>query len=202
MKSTRLSLFFLFPAGLALACGDPAEVSEAYYSAVIAGDYSTTATMFHPEGISAQRSRLDFLYDTEDEGLSNFWNIFGEDVGPDEVRAMTDLEFFEVLHSITTEKATASELMRLDRYEVVGTVMEDEKTAHVLVRNYSSLTLAGKSNFYAKNKPEVYFDVQSMRCVDGHWKIEKDDGVEGLVFALETARDLAIDRQAADQTSE
>ncbi len=201
MKNALLAFVCTWAVSAAFACDDPSDVSEAYYSAVIAGDYSTSARMFHPDGISELRSRLDFLYETDDENLNNFWSVFGDGAEPSTVRSMTDLEFFEVLHSLTTEQATAGELMRLHKYEVVGTVMEDDNTAHVLVRLYTELTLEGKANFYARNKAEVYFDVQSMQCLDDRWMIEKDDVVEGLVFALELQNDLTKDREQAEQNN-
>ena len=201
MKIAFLAFFCTCAVSVALACDDPSDVSEAYYSAVIAGDYSTSAQMFHPEGISEQRSRLDFLFETDDENLIKFWDVFGEGTAPSAIKSMTDQEFFEVLHSVTTEQATAGELMQLHKYEVVGTVMEDENTAHVLVRLYTTLTLEGKANSYARNRADVYFDVQSMRCLGESWMIEKDDGVEGLVFALEVASDLTKDREEADSSS-
>ena len=196
-KQVFLATLFIWASGCSFACGNPGEVSEAYYSAITNGDFATSAKMFHPDGVSSLRSRLDFMYESDDESVNNFWPMFGEDADPATVKAMTDQEFFEVLHVLVTEKSTAGELMRLDAYEVVGTVMEDDETAHVLVRVHTTLTMEGKENFYAKNKADVYFDVQSMRCRNGEWMIEKDDGVDGLVFALEAHRDLLEQRKAS-----
>jgi len=191
------AMVFVWASGYAFACGNPDEVSEAYFSAVINGDFATSASMFHPDGVSSLRSRLDFMYESDDENLNNFWQIFGEDADPASVKAMTDQEFFEILHTVVTEKSTAGELMRLDAFEVVGTVMEDDATAHVLVRVHTTLTMEGKENVYLKNKADVYFDVQSMRCLNGVWMIEKDDGVDGLVLALEAQRDFSEQRSVS-----
>ena len=198
-KDVLVALALVCISGHAFACGDPSEVSELYYSAIIEGDFTTSAKMFHPEGISKLRSRLDFVYDSDDEKLENFWPLFGEDADSATVESMSDQEFFEVLHALMAKQSTVGDFMHIRAYEVLGTVMEGDKTAHVLVRVHTTLTKEGKASPFLKNKADVYFDVQSMRCSNGKWLIEKDDGVDGLVLALEGQRDFDAQRDASDE---
>ena len=178
---TALIVFFsLSLASCANANDDPSETVRNYYQVVASGDYAAAAKMFHPDGIAELRSRLDFLYDSDDGYLNGFWHIFGEDVEPAAVKAMTDQAFFEVLYIVVIEQAISLDRLDPHKYEVLGAVMEGDQTAHVLVRGHASVD----------DKSYDYLFVQTLHRIGERWALGRDVGVEGLVVSLETKGEL------------